>query len=87
MDTQEGKEVIDYEVREEDFQQVKMVFMWDKRNGKPNMHKEFDCLWQGPYKIEKKSANDSFYLSTMEGRRMILPISGSLLKPCHGEET
>jgi hypothetical protein len=61
--------------------------MWDKRKGKPNMNKEFDDLWQGPYKVRKKYVNDSYYLSMLEGRRLPLPISVSLLKPHYGEET
>jgi hypothetical protein len=86
-DTQEGEGMVDSKVREEDFQQGRLVLMWDKKKGKPNMRKEFDCLWQGPYKIEKKSENDSFYLSMPEGRRLPLPISGSLLKPYYAEGT
>jgi hypothetical protein len=49
--------------------------MWDKRKGQPNTCKEFDKFWLGPYKIEKKSINDSYYISTLEGRRLPLPIS------------
>jgi hypothetical protein len=62
-DTEERKGTIDSKIREEDFQQGRLVLMWDTKKGKPNMHKEFDCLWQGPYKIEKKSGTDSFYFS------------------------
>jgi hypothetical protein len=61
--------------------------MWEKNKGKPNVFKEFDGLWKGPYKIENKSPNNSFYLSMMERRTLPLPISGPLLKPYHGEET
>jgi len=51
-----------------------------KRRKKPEMHQKFNSLWLGPYKIEEVSRPDSFYLSTTEGRRMPLPINGSLLK-------
>jgi hypothetical protein len=61
--------------------------MWDKRKGKPCMHKKFDSLWHGPYNIEKKSGIDSFYLTTPEGRKFPLPINGSLLKPYYAEGT
>jgi hypothetical protein len=53
-DAQEGKEVIDS--KEEDFQLGKLVLMWDKSKGKPNLHKDFDCLWQafqGPREVRQ----------------------------------
>jgi hypothetical protein len=52
--TQNDKGIVDLKVRIEYFQIGSLVLMWDKRKGKPNMHKEFDSLWHDPYKIEKK---------------------------------
>jgi hypothetical protein len=83
--TLEQKENIQEE--KEDFQQGRLVFMWDKKKCKPSMNKEFDDSWQGLYKVEKKCINDSYYLSTLERRRLPLPISVSLLKPHYIEET
>jgi hypothetical protein len=45
------------------------------------MQKKFDSLWLGPYQIEKKSGTNYFYLTTVEGRRMPLPVNGYFLKP------
>jgi len=59
----------------------------DKRKGRPNVNKEFDDLWKGPYKVRKKYVNDSYYLYMLEGRRLPVPISVSLLKPYYGYET
>jgi hypothetical protein len=70
-----------------DYKQGDLVLEWDTRKGQPDTRKEFGKFWLGPYKIEEKSVNDSYYLSTLQGRRCPLPISGSLLKPHHGEET
>jgi hypothetical protein len=42
--TQEDKIMFESKVREEHFQQGILLLMWDKKKGKPNMHKEFDCL-------------------------------------------
>lgn len=75
------------DLKEEDSKQGEFVLMWDKRKGQPNTCKEFDKFWLDPYKIEKKSVNDSYYISTLEGRRLPLPTSRSNLKPHHGEET
>jgi hypothetical protein len=74
------KGTFDRKERKRDFNKVEQVLMWDKRREKPGMHHKFDSLWLGPYKIEEISGSDSFYLSTIEGRRMPLPVNGSLLK-------
>jgi hypothetical protein len=74
-------------LKEEDYKQGKLVLMWDKRKGQPNTCKESDKFWLGPYKIEKKSVDDSYYISTLEGRRLPLPIIRSLFKPHLREET
>jgi hypothetical protein len=66
--------------RQRDFKEGDRVLSWDKRREKPRMHQKFDILWIGPYKIEEVFGSDSFYLSTTDGRRMPLPINGSLLK-------
>jgi hypothetical protein len=64
-----------------------LALEWDTRKGQLDTRKEFEKLWLGPYKILKKFVNDSYYLSTLQGRRNLLKISGSLLNPHHGEET
>jgi hypothetical protein len=64
-----------------------MVWMWDANRGKPTNIKEDNRFWLGPFKVGKKSVNDSYYLSTLEGRRRPLPISGRLLKPHQGGGT
>jgi hypothetical protein len=79
--------MVDPKIRKEYFQQGRLILMWDKRKDKPTMHKEFDCLWYGPYNIEKKTKVGSFYLSMPKGRRLPLPISGSILKPYYVEGT
>jgi hypothetical protein len=57
------------------FKHIYLVLMWDKRRDKPRMYQNFESLWLGPYKTEEKSRLDSFYLTTIEGRRMPLPIN------------
>jgi hypothetical protein len=78
------QEVID--LKGGDDKQGDLVLEWDTKKGQPDTRKESERLWLGPYKIVKKSVNDSYYLSTLQMRRRPLPISGSLLKPHHGEE-
>jgi hypothetical protein len=45
------------------------------------MIKKNDVLWLGPYIVKKKSEKGSYYLSAMDGRKMPLPVDGSLLRP------
>jgi hypothetical protein len=85
--TQNDKGINDPKVRMEYFHTGRLVLMWDKRKGEPNICKEFDCLWYGPYKIKKKSEPSFFYLSTPEGKRLPLPFNGSLFKPFYTEGT
>jgi hypothetical protein len=68
-----------FKVRE--YNEGDIVWMWDANKGKPTNIKGNDHFWLGPFKVGRKSVNDSYYLSTLEGRRRTMPISGHLLKP------
>jgi hypothetical protein len=70
-----------------DYKQGDLVLAWDTKMGEPNNIKKCTKFWLGPFKITMKSVNDSYYLSTIEGRKRPLSISGHLLTPHHGEET
>jgi hypothetical protein len=71
----------------EEYKEGDMVWMWDANRGKPTNIKEDNRFWLGPFKVGKKSVNDSYYLSTLEGRRRTLPVSRHLLKPHQGGGT
>ena len=58
-----------------------MVWMWDANKGERTNVKGSTQFWLGPFKFGRKSVNDSYYLSTLEGQRHIVPVSGLLLKP------
>jgi hypothetical protein len=85
QDSKPIQETID--LKEDDYKQEEFVLMWDKKKCQPNTCKEFVKFWLGPYKIQKMSVNDSYYISTLDGRRFPLPISRSLLISHHVEET
>jgi hypothetical protein len=74
-----------FRVRE--YKEGDMVWMWDANKGKPTNIKENNHFWLGPFKVGRKSVNDSYYLSTLEGRRRTVPVSGHLLKPHQGGVT
>jgi hypothetical protein len=74
-----------FRVRE--YKEGDMVWMWDANKGKPTNIKGNNHFWLGPFKVGRKSVNDSYYLSTLEGRRRTVPISGHLLKPHQGGVT
>jgi hypothetical protein len=44
------------------------------------MHKKFDCLWAGPYKIMSCAGMNSFNLETMEGEYLKLPVNALHIK-------
>ena len=56
-------------------------FMWDKNKGKPKYDQKDDNSWLGPYIIKKKHDKENFYLIALDGRKMPLPMDGSLLRP------
>jgi hypothetical protein len=61
-----------------------MVWMWGANKGKPTNIKEDNRFWLDPFKVGRKSFNDSYYLSTLEGRRCTMPVSGHLIKSHQG---
>jgi hypothetical protein len=58
-----------------------IAFMWDKKKGKPKYEKKDDNSWFGPYIVKNKSDKENYYLTTLDGRKMPLPVDGSLLWP------
>jgi hypothetical protein len=58
-----------------------LVLMWDKRKGKPIYENKYNNSWLGPYIIKKKSDQERYYLTSLDGRRMPLLVYGSLLQP------
>jgi hypothetical protein len=73
--------------RVKEYKEGDMVWMWDANKGKPTNIKEDNHFWLGPFKVRRKSVNDSYYLSTLEGRRRTVPINKHLLKPHQGGVT
>jgi hypothetical protein len=74
-----------YKIRE--YKEGDVVWMWDTLKGEPTNVKGSTQSWLGPFKVGRKSVDDSYYLSTFEGRRCPLPINGHLLKPHQGGGT
>jgi hypothetical protein len=61
------KNTFDHKAKKRSFTKGDLVLLWDKRKEKPGMHKKFDSLWGGPYKIKSCAGTNSFNLETMEG--------------------
>ena len=70
-----------------DYKERDMVWMWDANKGKPTNIKENNHFCLGPFKVERKSVNDCYCLSTLEGRRRTVPVSEHLLKSHQGGVT
>jgi hypothetical protein len=69
-----------------EYQEGDTVWMWDTKKGEPTNIKGNAQFWLGPFRVGMKSVNDAYYLSTLEGRRRPLPVSGHLLKPIMGKD-
>ena len=46
-----------------------LVWMWDIQKGEPTNAKGSIQSWLGPFKVGMESVDNSYYLSTLEGRR------------------
>jgi hypothetical protein len=73
------QETTKYKIRK--YREGDIIWMWDTQKGEPTNVKGSTQSWLGPFKVGRESVNDSYYLSTLEGRRRPLPISERLLKP------
>jgi hypothetical protein len=71
-----------YKIRK--YKEGELVWMWDTQKGEPTNVKGSTQSWLGPFKVRMESVDNSYYLSTLEGRRHPLPIIGCLLKPHQG---
>jgi hypothetical protein len=69
------------------YKEGELVWMWDIQKGEPTNVKGSIQSWLRPFKVGMESVDNSYYLSTLEGRRRPLPISGRLLKPHQGGGT
>jgi hypothetical protein len=74
------KKTFDHKAKERHFAEGDLVLLWDKRKEKPGMHKKFDSLWMGPYKIMSHAGTNSFNLGTMEGESLRLPVNALHIK-------
>jgi hypothetical protein len=64
-----------------------IVWMSNTNKGEPSNVKGSTKFWLGPFKVGKRSVNDSYYPSTLEGRKHTMLVSGRLLKPHQGGGT
>jgi hypothetical protein len=58
-----------------------LALIWDKTKGKPRYDHRDDNSWLDPYIIKKKSDKENYYLTALDGRKMPLPVDGSLFQP------
>jgi len=74
-----------YKIKE--YKEGDIEWMWDTQKGEPTNIKGSTQSWLGPFKVGRESVDNSYYLSTLEGRRHPLPIDMHLLKPHQGGGT
>jgi transposase InsO family protein len=81
------KNTFDHKAKGKSFAQGDLVLLWDKRKEKPGMHKKFDSLWGGPYKIKSCAGTNSYNLETMEGEILKLPVKALHIKRYYPPDT
>jgi hypothetical protein len=75
------KGTFDHKARQRIFKEGDQVLVWDKRKEKPGMHKKFDSLWTGPYRIVSEVGLNSFNLATLEGEKLSLQLTDTFSSP------
>jgi len=75
------KGTFDHKERDRVLKEGHQVFLWDKKKKKPIIHKKFDNLWNGPYKIVSEEFHNSFNLTMLGGERIKVPVKAIHLKP------
>ena len=53
-----------------------MVLMWNARLEDKGKHGKFDPIWLGPYLVDSKWKDDSYFLKELLGDILELPING-----------
>lgn len=74
------KTVFDKHTRTRTFKPGDLVLLWDKRREESGMHKKWDNIWIGPFKIVKTARINSYHLETKEGESAPLLVNRKLLK-------
>jgi hypothetical protein len=77
------KGTFDHKYKERSFSEGDLILLWDKRKEKAIMHKKFDSLWAGPYKIVSHAGTNSFNLVTLEGEALKLSVNSLHIKCYH----
>ena len=62
------------------FEPDDMVLMWDSRLEDKGKHGNFGPIWLGPYLVNSKWGDDSYFLRESSGDILELPIHGKFLK-------
>jgi hypothetical protein len=55
--------------------------MWENKKDKLKYDQKDDITWVSPYIVKKKSKKEQYYLKSLDGRNIPLPVDGSLLQP------
>ena len=76
------KKTFDKKASSRDFQLGDIVLKWDELKSRPGKHMKFDAMWASPYIITGTTYHNFFYLSTLDGKELGIPINGIHLKKC-----
>ncbi|KAH9296161.1 hypothetical protein KI387_039749, partial [Taxus chinensis] len=50
-----------------------LVLLWDSINEDKGKHGKFDALWMGPYSIDIRIGQNTFFLKDLDGELLELP--------------
>lgn len=74
------KRLFDKKVTPRAFNVGDLVFRWDSRHEDKCKNGNFDALWTGPYAIDIRIGEHTFFLKDLDGELLEFPINGRHLK-------
>ncbi|KAH9312425.1 hypothetical protein KI387_027460, partial [Taxus chinensis] len=69
------KRLFDKKVTPRAFNVGDLVLLWDSRHEDKGKHGKFDALWMGPYAIDIRIGEHTFFLKDLDGELLELPVN------------
>ena len=74
------KGTFDQSTWNEEFKVGDIVLLWDKNKENSGNHGKLEKKWMRPYKFGRIAGKGSFWLESLDGEELELPVNGRLLK-------
>lgn len=74
------KRLLDKKVTPRAFNVGELVLLWDNKHEDMEKHGKIDAFWMGPYSINIRIGENTFFLKELDGELLELPVNCRHLK-------